>query len=149
MRHNLSILVLLLATSLPSCFFIRVRGDLDEFAEHSGENDELLFLPNHLALAGAKYDLDLDATTWKTEAVWTVAYAGADTEDVFARAQEAVLHRISREGGSVTSTESFPGEWKCEFELDGEPGEASVRVLDEQPDSARPHRLEIRWEEED
>jgi hypothetical protein len=141
---------LLLALFLPACIYVRVRGDLSE--ELFDEDESLFYLTDDLGgvLEDPEYDLELDASPWGTEAVWTVRYAGGQTDEAFTQAKEAVLRRIAREGGEVTETrDDGPGRWDCDFRIDGEPGEASVRVLDDARDPSRPHRLEIRWEESD
>jgi hypothetical protein len=143
-------LAALLGLLLPACIYVRVRGDLSE--ELFDEDESLFHLTHDLGgvLEDPEYDLELDASPWGTEAVWTVRYASGQTEEAFAQAKAAVLRRIEREGGEVVSArDDGPGRWDCDFQLDGEPGEASVRVLDDARDASRPHRLEIRWEESD
>lgn len=138
----------ILALGLTSCIYVRVRGDI---SEEMFDDDEGFFRLTHDLeedLVDPAYDLDLDANIWTTEAVWTVKYASGDTDQAFGSAKEAVLRRITDEGGEVTSSsEPAPHHWTCDFRIDGEPGEASVRRLEDERDSMRPHRIEIRWKE--
>ena len=79
------------------------------------------------------------------------ASAGSDGHAAFHRAREAVLRRIEREGGTLTEQhDDGPHEWSCSFRLDDEPGKASVRLVENADEGeARPHRLEVFWEESD
>ena len=137
-----------LAVCLSGCIYVRVKGNLSESGLLDEDDDDLLLLSRDLedSLVDAEYALDLDANLWKTEAVWTVKYADGSADKAFQAAKEAVLRRINKEGGRVIrSHENGPLDWACEFELDDEPGKASVLVLADEDGSARPHRLEIRW----
>jgi hypothetical protein len=60
-----------------------------------------------------------------------------------------VLARIEREGGTVTEQhDDGPHAWSCSFRLDDDPGEASVRLVENaDEDDERPHQLEVVWEE--
>lgn len=151
MNRKLSLtLAGVLALGLSSCIYVHAKGNLS--GEFLDEDDDFFDLTCEFddALVDPEYDLELHSNLWKTYATWRVRFAGepADVEQAFARAREAVLRRIEREGGEVTKThEKGSGEWGCEFRLDDEPGEASVRVLEDEEESARPHRIEVRWEE--
>ena len=139
----------ILALGLTGCIYVRVKGDISEELLHE-DDDGLFHLTHDLGdeLVDPAYDLDFDANLWTSEAVWTVKYADGDTDQAFGSAKDAVLRRIERQGGEVTSSsEPGPYHWKCDFRIDGEPGEASVRRLEDEQDSTRPHRLEIRWKE--
>lgn len=146
----------LLLLGTPGCIYVRVTGDLDE--DFWGEGgDESGFQELSQAVEGClvdpEYDLDLEASPWHTEAEWTVRYAseGSDGHQAFRKAREAVLGRIEREGGSVTAQrDEGLHAWSCSFRLDGEPGEASVRLVENAHEGeARPHQLEVRWEADD
>jgi hypothetical protein len=137
------------------CVFVRVTGDLEHV--FGDEDDESGFRELSQALDGCladpDYDLDLVINPWRTEAEWTVRYAsaGSDGHAAFRRAKDAVLARIAREGGTVTEQhEEGPHAWSCEFRVDGDPGEASVRLEENADvDDERPHRLAVVWEESD
>ena len=138
-----------LVLGFASCIYVRVKGDLPE-EMFDDEDDGLFHLTHELGddLVDAEYDLDLDANIWTTEAVWTVRYAEGDADQAFRSAKDAVLRRIAQKGGEVTSSgDPEPRHWTCDFRIDGEPGEASVRQLEDERDSSRPHRIEIRWKE--
>lgn len=159
MKHSSWLLtgVLLLAT--PGCIFVRVTGDLDEEFWGDGDEDDDVVGCRELeaaldgCLADPKYELHLGVTPWRTEAEWTVHFAsnGSDGHAAYHKVREAVLGRIAREGGVVTEQEEAgPSDWSCRFRLDGEPGEASVRLVESTGgDEERPHRLEVVWEETD
>jgi hypothetical protein len=76
---------------------------------------------------------------------------GSDGHTAFRRAKQAVLARIERQGGTITEQhEDGPHAWSCSFRVDGEPGEASVRLAENaSEDEERPHQLEVSWEEAD
>lgn len=136
----------------PGCIVVLVRGDLDE--ELLGDDEGFQELRQALegCLVDPEYDLDLSASPWHSEAEWTVRYAGTDAEGhtAFAKAKEAVLQRIEREGGVLTEQSEGPHEWSCTFEMDGEACEASVRLVENaSEDPERPHQLEVVWEEDD
>jgi hypothetical protein len=151
--------VLCLAASLllaPACIIVHVRGDLDE--ELLGDDDGAVeFAELEQALDGClvdpEYDLDIAASPWHTEAEWTVRFAGSAEvgHAAFARTREAVLRRIERQGGTLTAEDNQgPHLWTCTFELDGEEGEASVRLVENAREhSGRPHQLKVAWEEDD
>jgi hypothetical protein len=151
-----SILAALLAYTAPGCIYVRVTGDLDEELWDDGE-DTTGFQELSTALEGCladpQYDLDLSASPWRSEAEWTVRYAsaGSDGHAAFRKAREAVLQRIEREGGRVTEEhEDGPHDWTCSFRIDGEPGEASVRLVENaHSGDEHPHQLEVSWEEAD
>ncbi len=136
-----------LVLSLSGCVYVRFRGDL----AHSGLlDDDPLFPASELDpfLTEAGYDLDLSANLWRTKARWTVQFAGPEPDRAFQLAREAVLRRVAREEGRVTSShDEGAAAWRCTFELDGDPGEASVRLLEDCSDRVRPHQLEIFWRE--
>jgi hypothetical protein len=144
----------LLLLASPSCVFVHVSGDLERFLD---EDDESGFRELSQALgdclADPDYDLDLVINPWRTEAEWTVRYAsaGSDGHAAFHKAREAVLARIEREGGTVTEQrDDGPHAWSCEFRVDDDPGEASVRLVENaDEDEERPHQLEVVWEETD
>jgi hypothetical protein len=156
MKSPLPWLLATLLCSTPACIIVHVRGDLDE--EFLGESDHAQgFRDLKQALEGCltdpEYDLDLSATPWHTQAEWTVRYAGtgSDGHAAFTRAREAVLRRIEHQGGTLTGeTHDGPHAWSCSFLLDGDEGEASVRLAENTgEDEDRPHRLEVVWEEDD
>ena len=156
MKHSLSLaLASLLSLATSGCVFVRVTGDFDEV--FGDGDDESGFCELSRALEGClsdpEYDLDLVANPWRTEAEWTVRYAsaGSDGHAAFHKAREAVLARIEREGGAVTEErDEGPHAWSCVFRVDGDPGEASVRLVENaDQDEERPHRLEVVWEESD
>lgn len=158
MKNSLSWLFtgFLLACST-GCIYVRVTGDLDEEFWGDGDGDTSGFQDLSQAVEGCladpEYDLDLEASPWHTEAEWTVRYAsaGSDGHAAFRKAKEAVLARIEREGGTLTEQHADgPHAWSCSFELDGEPGEAAVRLVENaDEDDERPHQLEVSWEESD
>lgn len=137
----------------PSCVFVRVTGDLEELFEDGDHESGFRELSQALAgcLADPDYDLDLVVSPWHTEAEWTVRYAsaGSDGHAAFHKAREAVLARIEREGGHVTEQrDDGPHAWSCTFQMDEDPGEASVRLVENaDEDDERPHQLEVVWEE--
>lgn len=157
MKNTLSwLLASFLVLTAPGCIYVRVTGDLDE--DFWGDDDDMTGFHELSAalegcLADPQYDLDLEANPWRKEANWTVRYAraGSDGPAAFHRAKEAVLARIAREGGSLTEQhEEGPHAWSCSFRIDDEPGEASVALVeDAREDDARPHQLEVTWEESD
>ncbi len=144
--------VLLLA---PGCIYVRVTGDHDLWDDDGDDESGFHELSQALegCLADPKYDLDLESNPWHTEAEWTVRYAsaGSDEHAAFRKAREAVLARIERRGGTVTTqNDEGPHAWSCSFRLDGEPGKASVRLHEKAvEDSERPNQLEVVWEESD
>ena len=155
-----------LAVCLSGCIYVRVKGNLSE----SGlvdDDEDFRDLTNKLDtyLQGSEYHLDISASLWSSRATWIVAFEeeGSDPEAAFRCAQEAVRQRVQREGGRITS-ESSPEQavsasegaatssprhtrWSCTFEIDDEPGEASVELGDHRGDERRPQQLEIRWKE--
>jgi hypothetical protein len=150
------LLATLLLLSSPGCIFVHVTGEPGDFLDDDDE-DEAGFRELSAALEGCltdpDYDLDLVVSPWRTEATWTVRYCseGSDGHAAFHRAREAVLARIEREGGRVTGQqEDGPMAWSCSFRKDGDPGEASVRLVEnEDEDDERPNLLEVDWEETD
>lgn len=145
---------LLLAAST-GCIYVRVKGDLDEAWDDGDDDSGFHELSQAVdgCLVDPAYDLNLQASPWHTEAEWTVRYAsaGSDGHAAFRKAREAVLARIEREGGTLTGEHRDGAhDWRCSFELDGEPGKASVRLVENASnDDERPHRLEVSWEESD
>jgi len=145
----------LLCLAAPGCVFVRVTGGLDHVLDD--EDDESGFRDLSQALEGClsdpDYDLQLVLNPWRTEAEWTVRFAtaGSDGYAAFHKAREAVLARIEREGGAVTEQhDDGPHAWSCAFRVDGDPGEASVRLVENAgEDEERPHQLEVVWEESD
>ncbi|NOT28863.1 MAG: hypothetical protein HOP15_00280 [Planctomycetes bacterium] len=138
------------------CIYVRVTGDLDEGFwrdDEGGAGFHELKAAVGTCLADPEYDLDLAANPWRSEAEWTVRYAseGSDGHAAFHKAKEAVLARIEREGGTVTEQQDDgPHSWSCSFRLNGEPCEASVRLVENAgEDDERPHQLEVVWEESD
>ena len=150
------LLATLLLLPSPACIFVHVTGEPGDFLDDDDE-DEAGFRELSRALEGCladpDYDLDLVVSPWRTEATWTVRYAreGSDGHEAFHRAREAVMARIEREGGRVTEEhEDGPNVWSCSFRKDGDPGEASVRLVENaHEDEERPHQLEVDWEETD
>jgi hypothetical protein len=151
MKPSLSlILASLVSLGSSGCVFVRVTGDL----ERLDEDDESGFQDLSRALEGClsnpDYDLDLVISPWRTEAEWTVRYAsaGSDGHAAFHKAREAVLARIERKGGRVTDQhDDGPHAWSCSFRLDDDPGEASVRLMENADEGdERPHKLEVVWE---
>ena len=156
MKYSLALaLASLLSLATSGCVFVRVTGDLDEILDDGGDESGFRELSRAMegCLSDPEYDLDLVANPWRTEAEWTVHYAsaGSDGHAAFRKAREAVLARIEREGGAVTEQrDEGPHAWSCTFRLDDEPGEASVRLVENADEGeARPHRLEVVWEETD
>jgi hypothetical protein len=156
MKHSLSLaLASLLSLATCGCAFVRVTGDFDEVFGDGDDESGFRELSRALegCLADPEYDLDLVANPWRKEAEWTVRYAsaGSDGHAAFHKAREAVLARIEREGGAVTEErDEGPHAWSCVFRVDGDPGEASVRLAENaDQDEERPHRLEVVWEESD
>jgi hypothetical protein len=157
MKNTLSwLLASFLALSAPGCIFVHVTGDLDE--EFWGDDEDMTGFHELSAavdgcLVDPAYDLDLDASLWRKEAAWTVRYAseGSDGPGAFHKAKEAVLKRIEREGGTLTEQhDDGPHVWSCSFRIDDEPGEASVALVEgAREDDARPHQLEVTWEQSD
>jgi len=136
----------LLLLVLPSCIYVRVKGDLDEVLE----DDDLARLSRELesCLSEASYELDAQASLWGAEAEWTVSFAeaGSDPAAAFQHAKEAVLHHIHEERGHVVDETGTEGTaWSCSFHLDGEPGKASIALVDDDADALRPRQLVIRW----
>ena len=157
MKHALSLVLASLAALASSgCIFVRVTGDLDE-GLFDDEDDESGYRELSQALADClsdpDYDLELVINPWRTEAEWTVRYAsaGSDGHAAFHKAREVVLARIEREGGTVTEQhDDGPNAWSCAFRVDDDPGEASVRLVENaDEDDERPHQLEVAWEESD
>ncbi len=158
MKNSLSWLLagwLLLGSS--GCIYVRVTGDLgEELWDDEGE-DEAGFHDLRAAVEGClvdpAFDLDMEANPWRCEAEWTVRYVadGSDGHAAFRRTREAVLARIEREGGTVTGQQDDGAHaWSCTFRLDDEPGEASVRLVEDAgEDDERPHQLEVVWEQSD
>ena len=150
--------VCLLSSLASGC--IIVQGD-DLHGDPLGDEgeDETGFYELSAALEGCLvdpvYDLDLVVNPWSKDAEWTVSFVeeGSDPHAAFRRARAVVLARIEREGGTVTEQHGEgPHAWACSFRMDGEPCEAAVRLVendDEDEDGARPHRLEVVWEESD
>jgi len=156
MKRSLSLaLASLLSLATSGCVFVRVTGGLDELLDDGDDRSGFHELSEALAdcLSDPEYALDLVANPWRTEAEWTVHYksAGSDGHAAFRKAREAVLARIEREGGVVTEQhDEGPHAWSCAFEVDDEPGEASVRLVENADEGEeRPHRLEVAWEETD
>lgn len=156
MKNPLALaLACLLALATSGCVFVHVRGDFDEFLGDGDDESGFLELSHALegCLADPHYDLALVASPWRTEAEWTVRFAGAgsDGHAAFHKAREAVLARIQREGGAVTEQRDEGAHaWSCVFRMDGDPGEASVRLVENADEGEeRPHRLEVVWEESD
>lgn len=156
MKNSLATWALLglLSSTSSGCIFVHVSGDLhDEFMDSDDGFPELV--PQlEACLKEPVYELDIDGSLWGTEAAWTIAFAeGSDGGTAFHKAREAVLARIAREGGTVTSESSDgPHAWSCEFTLedDDEQGEASVELVENSnKGSHRPHELEVTWEEGD
>jgi hypothetical protein len=156
MKISLSpLLAGLLCLASTGCIYVRATGDLDELWDD--DDDKTGFHELHHALddclTDPEYDLDLEASPWHTEADWTVRYRsdGSDGHTAFRRAKQAVLARIEREGGTITEQhEEGPHAWSCSFRVDGEPGEAAVRLAENaSDDEERPHQLEVSWEESD
>lgn len=152
-RALIALVVLLLSAG---CIYVRVKGDLDNgFWDDADDETGFHELSHALegCLADPEYDLDIEANLWGTEADWTVRYAsaGSDGHAAFCKAKEVVLARIEREGGTLTEQrDDGPHAWSCAFRLDGEPGEASVRLAENaREDDERPHQLEVSWEESD
>jgi hypothetical protein len=147
------ILASLVSLASSGCVFVHVRGDVEELFDD--EDDESGFQELSRALEGClsdpDYDLEMVINPWHTEAEWTVRYAsaGSDGHAAFHKAREAVLARIEREGGTVTEQhDDGPHAWSCSFRLDDDPGEASVRLVENaDEDDERPHQLEVVWEE--
>jgi len=146
---------LLLGT--PGCIYVHVSGDLDEEFwddddDHVGFQDLSAAVQD--SLVDPRFDLNLDANPWHTEAAWTVRYggAGSDGATAFHKAKEAVLGRIQREGGTLTTqSDDGPHAWSCSFRLeDDESGSARVRLIENaDAGESRPHRLEVVWEQSD
>jgi hypothetical protein len=158
MKNSLSwLLTGLLLCGSTGCIYVRVTGDLDEEFWDEDEDDTAGFRDLSRAVEGCladpAYDLDLEASLWHTEAEWTVRFGdeGSDGHAAFHRTKEAVLARIEREGGTVTGQrDQGPHAWSCSFRVDGEAGEASVRLVENaREDDERPHQLEVSWEEPD
>jgi hypothetical protein len=151
MRTLAACLALPLVFLTPGCVLVLVEGDLEDqiLGEEGGFAD---FPELRRALDGCvvdpDYDLRVSATPWHQEVEWTVSFC--DTSDgpaAFGKAREAVLARLEREGGTLTGeAEESPHVWSCTFRLDDEPGEASVRLVEERQ---CPHRLLVVWEEDD
>src|SRR5262245_48349397 len=147
--------LLLLGSS--GCIYVRVTGDLDEGFWDDGEDDRTAFHDLSQAVEGCladpAYDLDLSASPWHMAAEWTVRYAsaGSDGHAAFCKVKEALLARIEREGGTVTSQrEDGPHDWSCSFRLEDESGSAAVHLVENAgKDAARPHQLEVAWKEPD
>jgi len=138
----------LLLLVLPSCIYVRVKGDLDEIIEE--EDDDLARLSRELGscLSEASYELDACASLWGAAAEWTVSFAeaGSDPEAAFQHAKEAVLHHVHEERGHVVDETGTEGTaWSCSFHIDGEPGKASIALVDDAEDALRPRQLVIRW----
>lgn len=143
----------------PACIYVRVTGDSmdEEFwgddgffgdwsdEEGSGGLNEAL----RECLDDPEVDLDVEANPWRTRAEWTVSFAGpsSDGHAAFHRAKEAVLERIRHEEGVLgEQRDEGPHAWSCSFRIDGEPGEAAVRLQeDRNPGSERPHELRVSW----
>ena len=149
------VLAALLVFLSAGCIYVRVKGDLDGAGWDDDDDTGFHALSHALddCLSEPQYDLDLEASPWRTEADWTVRYKeeGSDGHAAFRRAKEVVLARIEREGATITEQrEEGPHAWSCSFRVDGEPGEASVRLVENaRDDGDRPHQLEVRWEETD
>jgi hypothetical protein len=148
----LTALFLLASTS---CIFVHVSGDLED--DFWGEDEDAGFHDLAGAVEGCLADpafvLDLEASPWRTDAEWTVRYAseGSDGHAAYRNVKEAVLRRIEREGGTnLEQRDTGPHAWTCTFRLDGEPGEASVRLVENAgEDDERPHELVVVWEASD
>ena len=146
----------LLLLGTPGCIYVRVKGDLhDDFLDDE-DDDESGFHELDAAVEGCladpQYDLDLNASPWHTDAKWTVRYAsaGSDAHAAFRKAREAVLARIERKGGTLTEQhDDGPHVWGCSFRMDGEPGKASVQIVEKANESERPDQLVVAWEESD
>ncbi|HEX6884630.1 MAG TPA: hypothetical protein VF530_14745 [Planctomycetota bacterium] len=154
MKPSLAWLLTALLALTPGCIIVHVRGDLDgEFFGDDGDAREFQELVQSLEgqLEDAEYDLDVSASPFHAEAEWTVRYAGSGGHTAFVQAREAVLRRIQRDGGSVIrETSQGPHAWTCAFEVEGEEGEASVRLREEaKSGKRRPHELRVVWEEPD
>ena len=153
MKPSLAWLLTALLALTPGCIIVHVRGDLDGDLFEEGEGREFHELVRNLEgqLDDAEYDLDVSASPFHAEAEWTVRYAGAGGHTAFVQAREAVLRRIQREGGVVTrETSQGPHSWTCAFEVEGEEGEASVRLReDAEAGEQRPHELRVVWEDPD
>lgn len=148
------VLTFLLSLATSGCVFVRVTGDLDEVFGDGDDESGFHELSHSLegCLSDPDYDLDLVANPWRTEAEWTVRFAsaGSDGPAAFHKAREAVLARIARERGTVAEQrDEGVHAWSCVFRKGGDPGEASVRLVENADDDERPHRLEIVWEESD
>jgi len=142
----------LLSSSSSGCIFVHVQGDLHDDFMDGDEGFPELIPELEACLKEPVYELDIDGNPWHSEASWTIAFAeGSDGGAAFHKAREAVLARITREGGHVVSEESVgPHSWACEFRIDDEPGEATVALVENSnPGSYRPHELEVTWEQSD
>lgn len=140
----------LLSASSSSCIFVHVRGDLHHQFMDGDEGFPGLMDELGSCLVDPTYELDLDGSIWGMEATWTIAFAeGSDGAKAFHVAREAVLARITRQGGKVfEQRDKGPHAWECEFVDDDGRGEASVElVLGAEPGAQRPHQLEVSWEE--
>lgn len=153
MKPSGSWLLTALLALTPGCIIVHVRGDLDGelFGDDDGREFQELVQSLEGQLEDAEYDLDVSASPFHAEAEWTVRYAGTGGHAAFVQAREAVLRRIQREGGVVTrETSQGPHAWSCVFEVEGEKGEASVRLReDAEAGERRPHELRVVWEEPD
>lgn len=160
MKNPLSwLLAGLLFLGSPACIYVRVSGDAvdEEFWGEDGvfgnwddeEGSGGLNRALREGLTDPQVDLDVEATPWRTRAEWTVSFAGPESDGhaAFHRAKDAVLERIRREEGVVREQrDEGPHAWSCSFRIDDEPGEAAVRLVEnEAPGSERPHRLRVTW----
>lgn len=135
-----------------SCIFVHVRGDLHDELLDGDEGFPGLLPRLDACLVDPVHELDISGTAWNLEATWTISFAeGSDGGKAFHEARSAVLERIAREGGRVVEeTSTGPHAWECEFEQDGERGEASVTLVEQaDPGAHRPHELEVTWEQAD
>jgi len=156
MKNSLCwVLAGILAAGSTGCIYVHVKGDLEELWDDEDDDGGFAELSQAVgeSLVDPQYDFDLQAGFWGTDAEWTIRYAGeaSDGQPAFHRIKEAVLNRIQRKGGHVRDEQlEGPHAWSCEFRVDGDRYDASVRMV-EKPgeDSERPHRIEVRWEEPD
>jgi len=137
------------------CIYVQVEADdlwheLAEDDEAAGFQDLQAAVEGHLTDPAS--DLALVASPWHAKAEWNVRFApGSDGAGAFHGAKEAVLRRMEREGATMTAQEDEgPHLWSCSFRIDGEPGEASVRLVEQAHEGEeRPHELQVRWEQSD
>ena len=145
-------LAALLSLPLSGCIYVHATGDMDELWDDDDQDFGGLRSQLDSCLVDPSYDLSISGTLWRQQTAWTIAFveAGSDPATAFRHAQEAVRHRVHREGGHITEESSEgPDAWECSFRIDDEPGEASVALGDDHEDACRTRHLAVRWEESD